>query len=426
MSVPNINQQPTLATAEITKLQRLYWRKKLAHLTVKADPVMAMVESESMGGVHSVGNAKENRLTAIPNKAIQHITSEVGTDNEGKAVHEIFMGMKLPLSGLGKEGEATFMGDEETYKYKYTKAAANDLGHAVSLTKWGINSREMLPQTDPETVMNDLGLWLGEMKGKMVRESLIRRYCSNLTQAPISRIQAFNPHTVFLGTGSASNQKIAYDSTDATFNASVCAYGNGKTQANHRPTISNLIALTQILEDNYINTTSHEGNDLWFFLMHPRDIKHLIDPATVGGFGAYVKDISALPDPRITKITHKGRYVIADSLVVVEDPRLPVVDFPTASTSSFHYLMPGRNDQRTGLAGTNKWYANLLIGENALICHNPEDFRRREDKQQHGKFESVLYNGAISYQIPMYDNDVPDNDSLISEGSAVVFTSAVY
>jgi len=42
--------------------------------------------------------------------------------------------------------------------------------------------------------------------------------------------------------------------------------------------------------------------------------------------------------------------------------------------------------------------------------------------QNYEKYKGVDYNGAESWQIPIYDIDTPTDSSVISEGSAVIFT----
>jgi hypothetical protein len=428
MAYENITDVGSLDTKNVSGLIRTAWTKKTRNMAILADPLVKDLEGTALGGVINFNDIdKNNKATGIPNKVVIEIGNEVSAEDR-EVARTIIIALQKPLSGAGihEDKISEYITQAEDIQYLYANAMANDLGHSVKVKHWGLNAREALPLTRQNELDRLMFQWLGETKGRYIRQAIIFRQSENLENAPFNRPHVFNPNVYFADSVNDNVVKVAYSANNTTYNNAVCAQGFGATLANSRLTISNIMKLCDNLAYSYVKPIMFEGQELYFMYIAEEELTRLSDPKTTDGIGDYIKTVTASPQ-EVKKIAPRAKYIINNRLILVDDPRLPKVDFTSATGSSPRYVMPGRVDQRnTALpVGAKRFYANMIMGENALFCHNPESIKRRTEKQYLEKLEVIGYAGALSYNIPMYDLDLADqtDSSLVSEGSAVLFSA---
>lgn len=416
---PTIDNPSTLPTLGLTALLRTAWRKKIEYMKVKQDPLVGSLDS-SLYGTLLVGKYDvQKKMYAIPNKVIQDLTPEFG--DEARYAREFVLTLSIPLSAEGHLGETDALGTEEEPTWKYAKVYSNDIGHASALQEYGITAREKIPLNIQSQIQAMLATWRGERQGYDMRYAVINRRSPNLEITPFSLTAAFNPHAYIIGEAAAGQP--VYDSTDATYNADVVTKLNAATLANNKFTLSNLIALSSYLQDNYICPIQYENMYVWILYISREQMDRLKDPVITNSWGAYIKDVACVAKYDVRQIIPGASFIIGDNLVVCEDERTARAGI-TTTTLTQYYLKMGRNDERAGALGQNRAFdINLLLGKNALAKVTAQQWQFKFELQNYDKYKGVDYNGAESWQLPLYDVDTPTDTSIISEGSAIVFTS---
>ena len=408
----------TLATKELTALLRTTWRKKIEYLKLKQDPLVGSLSTSLYGTLDLGKQADKSKMYAIPNKIVQDLTPEF--DDEAHYAREFVLTLSMPFTGEGHLGTTDALGHEEESTWKYAKVYSNDVGHASTMNEYGITARETIPMHVQNDIQAKLATWRAERQGYDMRFAIMYRVSPNLLIAPFSLTQTWNPHTYIVGEPLGDQAPYSADTT--TYNNAVTDALNNATTSNNLFDLTNLLSMKQWAEDSYINPIMYEGMDIYVLYISSTQMLRLQDPATTNGWGSYIKDVAAIPKYDIRKIIPGASFIIGDSVVVCEDKRTARIGI-TGSTITPYFMKMGRTDERaSALTETRAFDVNLLLGQNALAKVTAQQWQFKFELQNYEKYKGVDYNGAESWQIPIYDIDTPTDSSVISEGSAVIFT----
>jgi len=262
-----------------------------------------------------------------------------------------------------------------------------------------------------------------------MRHALIWGVSPNLTDAPHSLTEAFNPQAILLTDGALDSIQPAYTFTPASYNTNVmnACLNAATTVAATSPTIPKLVYLASTLEERYIMPFKWEGRELWALYMHPKDVDILNNFTIAGSYGAYIKDVAAFGKGDLASVIPHAAFIVSERLVIVRDKRTPLLGITDNVTYETAFMKPGRKDQRPTVTGTTVMACNLLMGEDALIRFSPEPWSFHYDELNHAKDKFVSYDTALSYQRSEYDDDNGSTsaDNFLSEGSAVVLTKHI-
>jgi hypothetical protein len=324
------------------------------------------------------------------------------------------------------EGNNSLIGSETDFEMKWTKCYANDWAGGVTLQNFGIDARELRAYGLNQEAKALLYQWRIEILGYYAREALIQKLSHNLTASPLSLTQSYNHNWYFPSLADASQP--AYDSTDASFatNIGTAAMSGGM---NAVLTPSYLLQFCDYLEEHFIMPINLNGRKCWVMLVAPREMRRLRDPAVTSSFGAFFKDAAAITD--VNKVIPTAELVVADSLILVRDPRHPTMTISGSSsayTLGFGYDKAGRNSTKTSgissAGSTLYWNLNTVCGAGSLMWYEPEKTHEEKQPDEYTQFEGDALFGAIGYQSPVWniDADVATSSDAQQESSFVVPT----
>ncbi|MHA1840409.1 MAG: hypothetical protein ACTSYW_00395 [Candidatus Heimdallarchaeota archaeon] len=422
MATPGGIEKPLgIAAKELVELLRNAFNTIVQEAAQKADPLV------NIPGLTQALKPGKEKDTFVGDSVHQSTFLTVKAGENTNVGRKIITQMDLPLQEDGKFGLSTddILGAEEDLKAVFNVAYANDVAHAVSLQNFGINARELTPtglagNKALASAQKKLGTWLGEVKGRLFRESMVRRWSSNLTVAPISKSAVIHQNTLVCGVAAASQP--TYHQTGATWELNVYNVLNALSTStgSSKVTVPRLLEILPQLEDKYIQPISVAGAKVWIMYVHPDIFNDLHNPDTAKSFAAYFQSMANLGISDLYKNAFPyGSFMLSDRLIVVKDPKAPIVGI-TANTTHPYYFRQGRVDDRPG-SETKQFYASLIFGLNSTVMHEPEAVTYREQHDIHGKYSSIALTGAVGFNNVSYDDDSA-GATPYNEGSAIMLS----
>jgi hypothetical protein len=397
-------------TMAVTSLLETVVNNKAYLESVKADPIFAnknLIKPLSVVDGQAVGSV---------DKFFMNITPK---NTAARTVNLAFI-QALTMSPI--EGATKFLGNEGTLGMKFTQFFANDWAGGVTKEMFGIYAREMKNYNLNREVMRLLYQWRQEILGYYYREALVQRISHNLTAAPISLSQTYNKNWWVPSLSDASQP--AYNATAAS-HATAIGAACGAAAMNAVLTPSYLLAFIDWLEGSYIEPVEIGGKQMYMMLTAPREIRRLRDPSVSGSFGDLIKGANA----DVSKTIPSADLVIADTLIMVRDPRIPTMTTSgggSAWTLSFGYDKAGRGTSTktsgVSVAGNNPYfYTNIVCGAGALGIYEPDKVHEEKQEDEYGQFEADALFGAIGAITPVWNVDSGSaNTSTAQQESSVI------
>lgn len=420
-----MNKVNGLSDKEASALIRLGWSKEIVYEGIKFD---IMSNIPSLTGLINPGKDKQ----FVSNKIIQDITPS-GMD---KFARTIIMERISALSGTGKfgigvsDGVDTVLGNEENVRLKYFKVYANDWAHAVTGQNYGFNYRDQKETEIFDKVKGLLAQWYGELDGYFMRHAYTQGVSPNLEKDPINLDTYYNDNIYILNSEDTFLTSSDYDDYTAYETAVLAALGDVAAADDGKYTVTKLLRIASQAAEADIKPVNWNGLDLYVLYIHPEDFDDLIDPSVDGSFGKNWVAAASLGTGDLDKVVPGAEFVVAQTVVVARDRRAPRFQYVAAGTSGFKYLLPGRNDQRKGLAttGANVFNVGILVGESALVKFNPEPAHYEDQDENYKRYNNVGFFGACGYMTPTWQNDdeTPTDDlsDRIQDSSMLVFSTA--
>lgn len=340
------------------------------------------------------------------------------------SVRDITLAFVKSLDMSPIEGNAKFLGNEDTIDMKFTKCYANDWAGGLSLQNFGIDARELknykLDQIAPKLLMQ----WRQEILGYYAREALIQRYSHNLTASPVSLSQSYNKNWWLPSLSDASQP--AYSAT-AGSHATLIGTALAAAGMNAVLTPSYLLELIDWLAGKYIMPVNINGKQMWGMLTANREIRRLRDPAVSGSFGNYMKESGAVKG--VNDLIPTAELVVGEKLILIPDDRVSTTTLSgtaSAYTLTFGYDKAGRATSKTSGVSTNGnavyFHNNIVLGAGALMWYEPEKTHKETQDDEYKQFEAQALFQAIGYQTPLWNDDNGAAGTAQQESSCIVPT----
>jgi hypothetical protein len=439
----------TLTGMSATQLRAQAWDKTLREDTTLDDVFSRLTQSVDI---------RMSRIE-IPN-AIWMQFENPSTEN-----HKLTFSMSTPLKKAFRMGtDEDMLGQGEDLDLYHLTIRYNEIKKAVAARGWGIDFNDLSATGIYGTITPKLQKAYKELKGRRTREALMLTVAEELTKAPISLKQQFNPN-IFIPNLALGSMPV-WDVTELTNTAGaedalgfkthtfsgansyvesiaakmLTASGTGSASLAYL-TVENLADLELHCRTTIGMPKVQIGNQEGYVFVCPSVVAaYLACPAVTGSMGSYWVQMAALSTEEQSIPGMLGRY---RSLWLIEDERGPTL---TVSGSSGTYtLQPGftqhgNNDDRNAnpwcnTSGSQNYVFEVgwVLGAGGLAEWLVNDIAYAKETTEFGK---LLEKGSwmnCGIQLARFDKDTPDdvNDSagtglgktLIHKGSCMVLMS---
>lgn len=407
-----------LAAGKIVALLRTAFNTQVQEAAHMADP---LVNVTAMSSELKPGPQKDKYVGDSANPAFFLTVTADMYKNEAR---KIITQMDLPLEESGQEGRNRPLGNEEDLRAIYSEAYAQDYAKSVGMAMYGIDAREATPaglagDAGIASANKRLGTWAGELRGMYFRQSHVRRYSGNLTQAPVSLSRFMHPNTIILGREEADQP--TWSATGGTWETNIATKLNALTAGQSLHTAITILRLIPLLENRWVQPVAVGGNMVWVLYVHKNIFNDLFDPSITDSYAEFFQSMANLNLSELySEAFPYGSFVVSKRLIVVNDPKAPIIGVSVGNTITEYYKTFGRNDERSSVSEPKSFYCSLLFGLNAVVKHEPAALTYREQTDEHGKFKSIALTGAIGYNNVNYKND--DSTIFRNEGSALILS----
>lgn len=406
-----------ISTKKLVALLRTAFNTIVHEAAMMADPLV------NISGITNELKPGKEKDTFVNDSVDTAAFLKVSAGADENFARKIVTQMDLPLEAAGQQGRDTPLGNEEDLRALYHEAFANDFAKAVSVQNYGIDARELTPAklaANPGLMkaQKKLGVWAGELKGMYFRQAMVRRFSANIAVAPVSQTRVMNVNTLIMGVAEASQP--AFSATGSTYEDNIRTSLNAVSASDTIHNIPHLLELLPMLENRYIMPLSIGGLKAWILYVHTNIFNDLMNPDYAKSYASYYQSMAAFGAEDLQrKAFPYGSFVLSERLIVVNDPKAPVLGV-AAGTFTDYYKTFGRQDDRSGLSEAREFYCSLLFGANAVVMHEPEKMTYREQKDEHDKFTSIALTGAVGFNNVSHKND--DGTTWYNEGSALILS----
>ena len=362
--------------------------------------------------------------------------------------HSYTFGMSVPLQNAPQEGTAeTVLGNEEQLDLLSLTIYYNEIKKGVALKGWGIDFED-LSQTGVYGQVNAKFVkYFQELRGRRIREAQMLTYSSELTKAPVSKKQQFNPNIFICNlaagsqpewdgsnlstTAGSADSKGFYstrthtgDYVEAIADAMVAASGTGTTSKAYLD-VGNIIEaeyyVTQILKMESLA----DGTYIW--VLPSAVAASLKDPTLTGSVGNVLMQAGDLTDGQRNIPNVLGRY---GRFVFVEDSRAATLTIGGSNgswTLKPGFVQPGGNDDRnmspwTGSSGGANYVfeAGCILGAGGLAEWVVKDIQYAKETTEYlqNQGKAGFFLGGI--QLALFDKDTPDTTAVSPAARTIV------
>ena len=434
--VTKVNPANGLSAMKATALRMKAYNKQLATESVLFDCF------EKLSGVVAV----DPKGTTIPNSIFMKVSQPAD------GTHEMVIPLIKSLQEKAYMGNAeSMLGNEENIRLKHLTVYYNEIKKSVAQFGWGIDFNDLSYMNVYGRITELFTRYFAELRGRRIRESLVLTFAEELTKAPISKKQKFNPNVFVTNTALGAMPGYPADAWAADTTATPGTYPDGTTFED--PATKDYIvesigdalsaATTGFTDfsDAVLNVddllrleywVSHEilmepimmdGQPTYIFTVPANTVSHLLNPSVTKSLGEVWKDVAALSKPEASIPLVLGRV---GSLLLVKDSRYPTITVGGADgdwTLKVAFQQPGRNDGRnhTAPASGNKVFnIGLVMGAGALVEWIVNPLKYATESTEYGQ---LLGKGAYTcagIQAAVFDEDTLDDDTYQQNTSAVV------
>jgi hypothetical protein len=297
-------------------------------------------------------------------------------DAPAESTHKLTFAMSKPFKKAFQMGTSeNMLGNEEDLEMLHLTIRYNEIKKAAAHRGWGIDFNDLSWTGLYGTLTPKFVKAYAEFRGRRIREALMLTVAEELTKAPVSLKQQFNPNVFICGTDITSMP--AWDSTDLTAvdgsadslgfyntryqtggagtyaeaiaDAMIAASGSGETPSTYL-TSSELLKLEYYcrvtLKLNSLSIGKRRG---YIFLVPSIVALYLKDPAVTGSIASYMTRNMDLSQEEMSIPGMLGRV---GNLWLVEDERAPTLTLGGANgswTLTPGFMQHGDNDDRNQL-----------------------------------------------------------------------------
>lgn len=435
----------TLSGMDVTALRRIAWRSKYKQDSVRPSVFTA---------VKTIFKVVGEEIMILKSGVLLDV-SNLGKDKKSGG-QSVRCALRTPMREAPREGTGEDMlGYEDETDLLYWTAFYNEIKKSVKFNTWGYDFNDTEYLNYNEGYSEYTGLFWQELHDHRFQTALLLGFSNELTKAPVSQVQTFNPNwaipnlnpssyptwdpdTITTAQGAVDadswypNQSYYGSGTfvENIANALVAASGTGAT-SNCVLNVDNLFEIHRYIEDEHVvEPLTIDGQPTYIFKMASRVYEWLMNPNNTGSVGKYwagVKDyISA---ERATIPGEMGR--LCGSFLVVKDLRCPTLAMSGNAGSRVltpGYIRPGNNDDRNKGAWSNSsgdtnysYDICTIIGAEALGRYTRDDLMTgMEETTEYGKRKGQGSYMGDGIMIPRFDKGTATATSLIYRGSCIV------
>jgi hypothetical protein len=408
-----------LETLGADGLKRIIWAAKKAKAQIQRDP---FVTENGIFGMLKPG--KDGSFTAMPGKVVQAIEQGGGVAH----AKEVRLQIDMPLDNEGVSGRDEMQGNETEVKTKWASIKSNDIMNAITVYGWGADKMLKDPTDLDETSKQALITWSVEKEGFQKRQALLENVSEELLKEPAGTgTQTFNANILFPNLD--LSQQPAYHPTPATHVTNITTAMDLQSSADTHFTIRNSIKLANQLEEKYMRPAMIGNRSLWLLYLHPHEFAEFENTGIDGSWGNWVKQIGAQSSYKdLHEILPHAEFIISNRLLVLKDEKAPILGRSGGVLTPYYKKFFETDDRKDGVASeTNPFRVNEIMGESALVKHNPVAWNIKTEKSNfYGKRVGVMYQAQQSFQTLRYDLDaaVADDTTMYQRTSAILLTAA--
>lgn len=416
-----------ITTTNATGVRRVVWEKKMHEDSI----------------LPSVFTALPTALKVINNEIVVEkagvFMSISANPQDGQSVR---LSMGLPLKKAPQYGpENSMLNNEDEKQLLWTELFYNEIKKSVKYHKFGYYANDVAYLKWIESYGPAVITFMQELRDMRIHQALTLRFAEELTYAPVSCAQTFNPNWIIPNLPESSLPAWDLDAPTRT-NGAADAYGyyNSRTYSGNTTYAENVAAAlmaasgTGALPKNKLNLDTLwyiseytqsvlrirpimiDGRATYILLVPPRVATWMKNRNNAGSVGQAFEAMADYKDPNRLAIPGEwGR--LCGNLLIVENFRAPTFTVGGAAgsyTIQPGYLAPGDVDYRnnanwSSTSGSTNYVFDMVIGlgENALA-------ELTVDPMVTGLQESTGYGqiqGRGAYlgqgiQLPIFDKDV--------------------
>jgi hypothetical protein len=405
------------------------------------------------------------RTESVLNDVFEKLSAGIQQDAEGFAIPDaVFMKLDQPVEGaysitvpmlLALKGKAQLGADnnilshEENLRMKHLTVYFNEVKKGVSSWGWGVEANNLSWLNIYARITPLMTDYFRELRGRRIREALMLTYSEELTMAPTSCNQLFNPN-IFIPNTDLGNLSL-YNYHTLTRNSptypAYYAFSEG-TSTDYQ--VSNIEAALDAATDGYahpeytimdmeallaldyyckqnllLEPLNLGGKPTLIFLCPVTQMIKMLDPTGSGNIGSVWKDVSAL-----TKFEQAvpDAYCRVRNLLLCEDERYPTLT--VSGTAEQPILTPGFVNPGNELTGrnnaafdgtTNKVFdVGSVLGKGGIIEWVQQQLKYATESTEYGKINGKGAYQLAGIQLAIFNEDTMTNSSYLQRSSCMV------
>lgn len=349
---------------------------------------------------------------AVPNGIVMNVSlNGVNTEN---------IGLLMDLVGAGTQGDGTVTTESQILKFFKTYAA--NVRHGVPNDMFGRNANLLEPYDMLGRATGQIAKWMKAREGKHARQAAVERISDNLVLAPHSLTAAWNRHIIIKNLTNA--QQPAYSNTLNTYTSNIySALGTAGSSDSALPDPEFLTRMNYYASSQFKIKPQNDGT--YIGLMPSRSLQYLMN----------LGDTTSLASLQRTALSNKYAEMAfmqspgqVGNVVMIEDPRAPILVRDTADTSVTAYFRDvGSTDDRSSYSnsGTTTVYdAIILLGKSGLTKSTAMKLRFDEDYSDVGRIRELVASQTYGYQVTEFDSDTQSATSRIGQNCMLFLSYA--
>lgn len=435
----------TLAQMDADAIRRTAWRSQ-----VKQDQVQPSVWNALLTKFEVIGGD----MTILESGIVLDVTNE-GKKQVGGG-QSVVMTLRTALKKAPQEGPSNDMlGNGDETDYLYLTAYYNEIKKSIKYNEWGYDANDIEYLNHNKGYAPILNTFWKELDSLRYEQALWLGFSSELTAAPVSKVQTLNPNWAIphLATSSYPSWLVTavtetnssqvngwyidrYYSGVGTFVENLCAAmmsGSGATATpTATPTIDHLLEIFNWVDENMIvEPIMLDGIMSRIFKLPSAIYNWIMNPNNSGSLSEYWKGVSLESGKRPTIPGEMGR--LFEQYVVVKDMRAPTLTVGGAVgsyTLMFGWQFPGgvSNDKRNRTAWSAStstpnyvFHGAAILGAEALVRYTRDEYR--DDMYEVTEFGKRKERGSYKGEgiaLAKYDKGTATATTKIYRGSCMV------
>lgn len=353
------------------------------------------------------GVLRDGKSAVLPNSVIAKKKASSGENH-------MTISLLKDLEGTGRIGGQDLLGYEEAQSTVEMSIYADEVKHAVSGEKYGLNAWEKSPYRILDKANPQLALWHKQYGGANVRQAMCENYSQNLTATgtQVGLTAKVNSNTYVMGV--ANTSQPAYDSTASTYASNI----NTAFSSSAEVTLDYLNALSEwVTSIKYLEPIELNGKPKYILTIPSRSKTLLWNVA--GSASTLFKEADVRGTNNAAFKLEGFEY---GNLMLVEDVKAPRATI-TAGSTAFSYF--GVTDDRA-TPGATVADVGYILGKSPVIEYEIESLHYEFERQD---YDRILGIGALrtrGYNLREYDLVTGAGDTtIVNKSSAIVLFQSV-